>query len=36
MVRYPDGQLMLGVKREDLPAILDEAAAAGPQLNGLG
>ena len=26
VIRYPDGQLMLGVKREDLAAILDEAA----------
>ena len=26
-IRYPDGQLMLGVSREDLQAILDEATA---------
>ncbi len=25
-VRYPDGQLMLGVERKDLEGILDEAA----------
>ncbi len=28
-VRYPDGQLMLGVAQGDLKAILDEAAGEG-------
>ncbi len=31
-VRYPDGELMMGVKPEDLPAIL--AAAGGAQADG--
>ena len=29
VIRYPDGQLMMGVGREDLPGILDEAAGDG-------
>jgi (2Fe-2S) ferredoxin len=24
-LRYPDGQLMMGVKKEDLPGILEES-----------